>query len=96
MYKLVCDYLALLALSVPSEEANSKAKNNFHDRVRLHSCTFKAEMCIRSWIDVLNATNISMPQDYSEAYYNLHIYMQDISIDDDVIEYMLSEASTHV
>ena len=68
MYKMACDYLALPASSVPSEEANSEAKNNFHDRVRLHSCTFKAEMCIRSWMDVLNEANISMPQDYSEAY----------------------------
>ena len=47
-------------------------------------------------MDVLNEANISMPQDYSEAYCNLDIDMQDITVDEDVVEYMLSEASTHV
>ena len=40
------DYLAILASSVPIEEANPAAKMTFDDRIKLHSCTIKAKMCI--------------------------------------------------
>ena len=93
---MACDYLAIPASSVPSEEANSEAKYNFQDRIRLHSCTFKAEMCIRSWLDVLNESNISLPEDFNEAYNNLGIDMEDIAMEDDVVDYMLSQTRSCV
>ena len=91
MYKMACDYLAIPASSVPSEEANSEVKDNFEDRIRLHSCTFKAEMCIRSWLDVLNEANVSLPEDFIEAYNKLDIDVEDIAMEDDVVNYMLSQ-----
>ena len=84
------DYLAIPTSLVPLEEANSEAKYNFQDRIRLHSCTLKAEMCIRSWLDVLNESNISLPEDFSEAYNNLDRDMEDIDLDHDVVDYMMS------
>ena len=87
---MVCDYLAIPASSVPSEEANFEAKYNFQDEIRFHSCTSKAEMCIRSWLDVLNESNISLPEDFSEAYNNLDIDMEDIALEHDVVDYMMS------
>ena len=96
MYKMACDYLAIPASSVPSEEANSEAKYNFQDRIRLHSCTFKVEMCIRLWLDVLNESNISLPEDFNEAYNNLGIDMEDIAMEDDVVDYMLSQTRSCV
>ena len=96
MYKMACDYLAIIASLVPSEEANSEAKYNFQDRIRLHSCTFKAEMCVRSWLDVLNEMNISLPEDFSEAYNNLDIDVEDIALEDDVVDYILSQTKSCV
>ena len=37
-----------------------------------------------------------MLQDYNEAYCNLDIDMQDIAVDDNVVEYTLSESSVQV
>ena len=96
MYKMACEYLAIPTSSVPSEDANSEAKYNFQDRIRLHSCTFKAEMCVRSWLDVLNEMNISLPEDFSEAYNNLDIDVEDIAIEDDVVDYILSQTKSCV
>ena len=84
---MACDYLAIPASLVPSEEANSEARDNFEDRQRLHSCTFKAEMCIRSWIDLLDSINIPIPQDINDAYESLEINLEEIIAEDDVIEY---------
>ena len=90
MYKMACDYLAIPTSSVPSEEANSEAKYNFQDRIWLHACTFKAEICIRSWLDVLNEANVSL----LEAYNKLDIDVEDIPMEDDVVDYMLSQTRT--
>ena len=84
---MACDYLAIPASSLPLE-ANSKACDNFEDRQRLHSCTFKAEMCIRSWIDLLDSINIPIPQDINDAYESLEINLEEIIVEDDVIEYL--------
>ena len=48
-------------------------------------------MCIRSWLDVLNEMNISLPEDFSEAYNNLDMDMEDIVMEDHVADYMLSQ-----
>jgi hypothetical protein len=88
MYKMACDYLAIPASSVPSEEANSEARDNFEDRYRLHSCTFKAEMCIRSWVDLLDNVNIPLPEDINDAYNSLDINLEEMMAEDDVIEYL--------
>ena len=93
---MACDYLAIIASLVPSEEANSEAKYNFQDRIRLHSCTFKAEMFSRLWLDVLNETNISLPEEFSEAYNNLDIDVEDITMEDDVVDYILSQTKSCV
>ena len=65
---MICDYLAILASSVPSKEANSEASYKFEDSVHLHSCIFKAEMCIRSWLDLLHGANISITKDINDRY----------------------------
>ena len=51
-------------------------------------------MCIRSWSDVLNEANVSLPKDFSEAYNKLDIDVEDIAMDDDVVDYMLSQIRT--
>ena len=96
MYKMACDYLAIIASLVPSEEANSEAKYNFQDRIHLYWCTFKAEMCVRSWLDVLNEMNISLPENFNEAYNNLDIDVEDITMEDDVVDYILSQTKSCV
>ena len=93
---MACDYLAIPASSVPSKEANSEANNNFQDRIRLHSCTFKAEMCTRSWLDPLNEANVSLTEDFSEAYNKLDIDVEDIALEDDVVDYILSQTKSCV
>ena len=86
---MTCDYLEIPASSVPSKEANSEAHDNFKDRQRLHSCTFKTKMCIRSWLDLLDSvTNILVPEDINDAYTNLDINLEEMIVKDDVIEYL--------
>ena len=88
MYKMACDYLAIPASSVPSKEANSEASYNFEDTFHLHSCIFKAEMCIRSWLDLLDSANISIPEDINDAYNSLDVNLEEMMIEDDVIKYL--------
>ena len=58
LYRMACDYLIIPASSIPAEEANSAAKMTFDNKIKLHSCTFKVEMCIRSWMDVLKECDV--------------------------------------
>ena len=85
---MACEYLAIPASSVPSKEANSEASYNFEDTFHLHSCIFKAEMCIRSWLDLLDSANISIPEDINDAYDSLNIDLEDMMAEDDVMEYL--------
>ena len=61
---MACEYLGIQTLSVSLEEANSEARFNFEDRPRLHACTFKAEMYIRSWFDLFDGLDLPLPQDF--------------------------------
>ena len=40
--------------------------------------------------------NISLPEDFSEAYNNLDIDVEDIAIEDDVVDYILSQTKSCV
>ena len=75
---MALDYLGILASSVPSKEANSKAKENLEGRDRLHKCTFRAEMCTRSWMNVLEEASVTLPDDFNVAFQELEINMQDM------------------
>ena len=43
---------------IRAEKANSAEKMTFNHRSKLHSCTCKAEMCIGSWMVVLEESNV--------------------------------------
>ena len=74
---------------MPSEEANFESRDNFEDRQWLHSCTFKAEMCIRSWLNLLDNLNIPLPKYFNDAYNNsIDINLKEMMVEDDVIEYL--------
>ena len=82
---MACDYLAIPASSVPSDEANSGARDNFEDRQRLHSCTFKVEMCIQSWLGLRDNVDTPLPEDFNDAYNSLDINLEEMIAKDDVI-----------
>ena len=82
---MACDYLAIPTSSVSSEEANSDSRDNVEDRQPLHACTFKAEMCIRSWLDLLSNINIPLLEDFNDAYNSLDINLEEMIAKDDVI-----------
>ena len=90
LYNMAIDYLATPASSVPSEVANLEAKLNFEDRARLHPCTFKAEMCLRSWMATLGMVNIGLLEDFHEAYANLELYLEELIVEDNVIDYIVT------
>ena len=91
LYRMACDYLAIPASSVPAEEANSAAKMTFDDRIKLHSCTFKAEMCIRSWMQVLQELDVQITYNFHMAYEELKFNLDDLVGEDEVIDYMLRD-----
>ena len=68
---MASDVLGVVASSVPAERANSDGKKIFDDRECLHNDTFKAEVCVKSWIKLLKANAISIPTDYNKAYNEL-------------------------
>ena len=45
-------------------------------------------MCIRSWLDLLDSANISIPEDINDAYNSLDIDLEDMMAEDDVMEYL--------
>ena len=86
MYKL--NYLTIPASSILAEESNSAARITFDDRYKLHSCTFKAEMCIRSWINVLDASNISWANNFHTSYEAKKNHLDELVAEDEVIDYI--------
>ena len=88
---MACDYLVIPASSVPAEEANSAAKMTFDDRIKLHSCTFKAEMCIRSWMEVLQESEVRITDNFHMAYEELKYNLDDLVGKGQVIDYMLRD-----
>ena len=79
MYKLACVYLAIPFSSMPTKEANSKAQYHFEDRDQLQSCTFKAKLCIRAWLSLLDSANIiTMREDFNVAYDTLKRELEDM------------------
>ena len=62
---MLCDYLAILASLVPTEEAHSASKLTLDDRIKLHYYTFKVEMCLRSWIGLIEKASVPMQADFS-------------------------------
>ncbi|OQR84076.1 hypothetical protein ACHHYP_13953 [Achlya hypogyna] len=84
------DYLPIPASSVPSERANSAAKHSFVDRPNLHKCIFKAEMCVRSWAQMLPRVGVSLPVDYHTAFNDIgRAKLEEMAVDDSVVEYFL-------
>ena len=51
-----------------SREANFEACFSFEDKFKLHSSTFKTEMCIRYCFDLLDIVNIYVPKVIDNAY----------------------------
>ena len=90
---MASDYLAIPASSMPLEEAKSEVRDDFDDKQRLQSCTFKAEMCIliRSWLGLFDNVNIPLPEDINDAYTSLDINLEETMTLDDVIEYLYSD-----
>ena len=82
---MACDYLAIPVSLVHSEEAKSEARDNFEDRQRLHACTFKAEMCIQSWLGLRDNVDTPLPEDFNDAYNSLDINLEEMIAKDDVI-----------
>ena len=89
LYRMACDYLGVPASTVPAEAANSAAKMTFDNRIKLHSCTFKAEICIRSWMDVLKESNVQFPDNFHTIYEELIMNLDDLVSEDEVIDYIL-------
>ncbi|XP_078720813.1 uncharacterized protein LOC144937280 [Lampetra fluviatilis] len=88
--RVALDYLPIPASSVPSERANSAAKRSFLDRPNLHKCTFKAEMCVRSWARMLPSVGVSLPLNYHTAFKDIGCAkLEEMAVDDIVVQYLL-------
>ena len=46
---------------------------------------------IRFWVDILTEANNSLNEDCNEAYNSIDIDVDDIVMEDDIVDYMLSE-----
>ena len=91
MYIMACDYLGIPTSSVPPEQTNSAVELTFDDRTKLHSYTFKAEMCLHSWIDLIERSNVLVPEDFTEDYKALKKEFEHTTKDDEIINYILND-----
>ena len=91
MYIMACDYLGIPTSSVPPEQTNSAVELTFDDRTKLHSYTFKAEMCLHSWIDLIERSNVLVPEDFTEDYEALKKEFKHTTGDDKIIDYILND-----
>ena len=66
-----CDIGGAPATSVPSERANSVGEQTFEGRASLSDEVFKAEVCIKSWLPLLEEFGIEIPKDALEAWNTL-------------------------
>ena len=48
-------------------------------------------MCIRSCLYVLNEANISLLEEFNKPYNKLDIVMENIAMEDDMVDYVLSQ-----
>ena len=83
-----CEYLSIPTSLVCFEEANFEAHYDFEDRFQLHLSTFKVDMCIRSWLDLLDGAKISIPKDINDAYNSFNIDHEQMRVEDDLVEYL--------
>ena len=91
LYWVACDYLAIPVSAILAEEANSAEKMTFDDKSKLHSCTFKGEICIRSWMEVLQESNVQITDIFHTTYEELKFNLDDLVGEDEVINYMLRD-----
>lgn len=73
---------------MPAEEANSEARYHFDGRDRLHSCTFKVEMCIRACLPLLDSANITILDDFNVKYGSLNLDLEEMIAEDNIIKYV--------
>ena len=86
LYRMGRDYLA-----IPTEEAIFSSKMTFDDRCKLHSCTFKAEMCTWSWMEVLQESDVRISDNFYATSKELKINLDGLVGEDKVIDYILPD-----
>ena len=90
--RLAADYSAIPASSVPAKRAISAGGRAFDGRARLHSSTFKAEICCRSWIKLLRSKGIPLPDDFRDEFRKMNAdELTELAEQDDVIAYTIGE-----
>lgn len=94
------DYLATPASSAPAERENSKAGSVWKGRYRMGDEVFHAEMCVRSWIPLIESVGIELPVDIKKEYRSLpnpnkHVGLEEDNITDSVTEYLYRLETRH-
>jgi hypothetical protein len=85
LFKLAIDYLGVPASAVPPERKNSKSNRVFDNRKLLSASTFKAEMCVSSWLNLCSLCNIKIPENLNEYLKNIQDIDWSEMVDDDIV-----------